>query len=57
MFGDNKLFACIMPMAVKSLLQDSPSKGILLTGSVIFEDKETGEVRFSIFRSDDEEGR
>ena len=57
LFGDNKNFACIMPMAVKLVAQDQPSKGVLLTGSVIFEDIESGEVRLSIFRSDDEQGR
>ena len=48
-----------MPMAAKSIQDLSKtnnlSENFFITGSVVYEDRESGDVNLTIFRSDDEQ--
>ena len=46
-----------MPMNVKNISDDFSDEKLMITGSVVFEDQESGEVTLTIIRSDDENKR
>ena len=46
-----------MPMNVKRMSTGNSDEKLIITGSVVFEDQESGEVTLSIIRSDDQNKR
>ena len=56
-FNDDRYISSIMPMNVKNVSDDFSDEKLMITGSVVFEDQESGEVTLTIIRSDDENKR
>ena len=56
-FNDDRYISSIMPMRVKRIPDGDSDEKLIITGSVVFEDQESGEVTLSIIRSDDQDKR